>query len=286
MTSGTAHEAFHSTSWKINAERTVLLGWGAAMVMQFSHPLVAQGVAEHSVAVARPRERFRRLQHTIDAMLSLTFGTPQEAVLAARGIMRIHDRVHGQLPHAVGPHPSGASYSAHDPALLLWVHATLLYALPRAYELLIGPLSAEERERFCAESTGMNVVFGIPASDMPRSMAEIQAYLNQMMDSETLAAGETSRELVRMLLAPPLGALIYLPTVGLLPPAIRELYGLRWSRYHEAALRGLGWLSRRIVPMLPAAWRYWPAARLAMAAPTPDRLHTPAQPKFTANELR
>jgi len=87
-------------------------------------------------------------------------------------------------------------------------------------------------------------------------------------------------------LAPPLGALIYLPTVGLLPPAIRELYGLRWSRYHEAALRGLGWLSRRIVPMLPAAWRYWPAARLAMAAPTPDRLHTPAQPKFTANELR
>lgn len=264
----------------------MLLGWGAAVAMQFAHPLVAQGVADHSVAVARPRERFRRLRHTIDAMLALTFGTPEEAAQAARGIMRIHDRVHGQLPLAVGPHPAGAAYSAHDPALLLWVHATLLYALPRAYHLFVGPLSAEEQERFCAEAAGMNVVFGVPASEMPRSTTELQAYMGRMIDGGTLAAGEASRELIGMLLAPPLGLLIYLPTVGLMPPAIRELHGLRWSMYHESALRGLGWLSRRIVPLLPAIWRYWPAARRAMAAPTPDRVHTPSQPKLTANELR
>src|SRR5262249_12740473 len=147
-----------------------------AVTMQFAHPLVAQGIGDHSVAVARPRERFRRLRHTIDAMLALTFGTPQEAAHAARGIMCIHDRGNGQLPQAVGPHPSGAAYSAHDPALLLWVHATLLYSLPRAYELLVGPLSDEEKERFCAECAGMNVVFGVPACQMPQSMAELQAY--------------------------------------------------------------------------------------------------------------
>lgn len=285
MRSKTPPALQQSMAWTINAERAVLLGWGAAVVMQFAHPLVAQGVGDHSIAVARPRERLRRLRHTIEAMLALTFGTPQEAAHAARGIRKIHDGVHGQLPSEVGRHPAGSAYSAHDPALLLWVHATLLYALPRAYELLIGPLSTEQKDRFCAEAAGMSAVLGIPLQEMPHSIAELDTYMNEMLASGTLASGQASRALVRLLLAPPLGLLAYLTTVGLLPPAIRELHGLRWSRAHEMALRALGWLSRRLVPLLPALWRYWPAARIAIAAPTPDRVHTPTRPKLTADEL-
>jgi len=33
---------------RINAERVVLAGWSRAILLQLAHPLVAQGVADHS----------------------------------------------------------------------------------------------------------------------------------------------------------------------------------------------------------------------------------------------
>ena len=41
--------------------------------------------------------------------------------------------------------PKGTPYSAHDPALLAWVHATLLEMNLRAYELFVGPLTLPSR---------------------------------------------------------------------------------------------------------------------------------------------
>ena len=35
-------------SWTIHREVVLLFGWGRAILMQFAHPLVACGVAEHS----------------------------------------------------------------------------------------------------------------------------------------------------------------------------------------------------------------------------------------------
>lgn len=37
-----------SITWRVNAERIVLLGWARAILLQLAHPLVAQGVADHS----------------------------------------------------------------------------------------------------------------------------------------------------------------------------------------------------------------------------------------------
>ena len=39
-------------------------------------------------------------------------------------------------------------YSAEDPALLLWVHATLLDTSIRVYELLVGSLTAADRDEY------------------------------------------------------------------------------------------------------------------------------------------
>ena len=35
-------------SWRIHRERVLLAGWGRAILLQLAHPMVAQGVAEHS----------------------------------------------------------------------------------------------------------------------------------------------------------------------------------------------------------------------------------------------
>src|SRR6266536_3414538 len=101
-----------SNAWKINGEAVLLLGWGRAILLQFAHPLVAAGVAEHSLFVRQPRGRVKRLRQTVRAVLQLTFGTLREAEDAAAGINRIHDYVQGEIPEVTGPFAAGTRYSA------------------------------------------------------------------------------------------------------------------------------------------------------------------------------
>ncbi len=80
-------------------------------------------------------------------MLHLCFGTAPEALAVVARINAIHDRVHGHLPETTGIFPAGTPYSARDPALLAWVHATLLDMNLRVYELFVNPLPVEEKDR-------------------------------------------------------------------------------------------------------------------------------------------
>ena len=206
-------------------------------------------------------------------MLTLTFGTPAQAARAARRINAIHDRVHGSLREPTPMFPQGFPYSAHDPALLRWVHATMLYMLPRTYELYVGPLTPEEKDRHCAEASGMAPLLGIPEGYLPASTSALRSYMDEMLASGTITVTETARALARELVYPPLPRaarlLLWLPqlaTIGLLPPAIRKAYGFRWDPWHEAALRLSAHLMRGLLPLVPPVFRYWPAARRAQKA--------------------
>ena len=134
-----------SVSWRINREIVLVAAWGRAILLQLAHPLVAAGVGDHS----RFRDSFaagvRRLRSTVRAMLSLTFGDDDEVVTAAARINAIHDSVTGRLEAASGRFARGDTYSAHDPELLRWVHATLLDSILVVFQLLVGPLTREAR---------------------------------------------------------------------------------------------------------------------------------------------
>lgn len=255
-------------AWKVNSETVTLLGWGAAILLQLAHPLVAAGVAGHSIAVSEPGRRLERLDATIRAMLAITFGSEEERRRAADGINRIHDHIHGTLDAGVGAHAAGARYSAHDPALLAWVHATLASTLPRAYELYVGPLTAAERDRYCAEATAMGPLLGLPEGFLPRTAAEVEEFIAARLADGTVTVGLAARELAREIVAPSLprwarlvSPLTALPTLGLLPPAVREAYGFRWGRRQEWALRATAAVARRLLPLLPGLLHRWPVAR-------------------------
>src|SRR5918996_149928 len=158
---------------RVHGEVAVLLGWGGAILLQLAHPLVARGVADHSGFRGDARASWRRLHRTLGAMLALTFGGQEGAARAARGINAIHDRVHGRLAHPEGPYPAGTTYSAHDPELLRWVHAACLVMFMDAYERYVRPLSREERDRYCAESSEVEPLLSIPTGFLPRSSAEL-----------------------------------------------------------------------------------------------------------------
>ena len=258
------------TAWKLHREVVLLAGWGRAILLQIAHPLVAQGVADHSGFAQDSWGRVGRLKRTLAAMLALTFGTPEESARAAAAINRIHDRVHGHLPEAAGSFATSARYSAHDPALLAWVHATLVDTFLITYERFVAPLTADERDQYCREAGSKAPLLGIPPHMLPPTTASLEAYMGRMLASGDIVVTDTARALAGEILsfglprsARPLVVLARLPVVGLLPPAIRDGYGFTWTRGHERALRTLAAATRLWLPMLPPLLRYWPAARRA-----------------------
>ena len=249
-----------SVSWTINREAIVLAGWGRAILMQLAHPLVGAGVDDHSNFRGGLGSSITRLKSTIGAMLSITFGDDEAAIAAAARVNVIHDRVNGRT--------RGERYSARDADLLLWVHATLLESIPRVYELLVRPLTREERDRYCVEAAVMEPLLDIPAGTLPRSSAALERYLDKMLSSGRIAADDRSRALARAALYPPRWQLLWpllrpaqLITIGLLPPALREAYGFSWTAREERSLRR--WIAalRFGLRLTPAFLRRWPSSR-------------------------
>ena len=262
-----------SEVWKIGRERALLLGGGAALLLQISHPLVAAGVSAHSTF---PQGAFDRLRSTLDATLRITFGDREQAERAAAGVRATHARVRGTLQRAAGPFPAGTAYDAEDPDLALWVHATLVVTGLDTYHRFVRPLGPEARARYYEEARAFGAVFGADDRVMPRTYPGFVGYFRDMVEGPALVAGREALRLSREILRPPLplpmapaGPLNRLITAGLLPPRIREAFGLRWTAREASAFRALASGSRWMLPLVPPSLRYWPhstAARRRVAA--------------------
>jgi uncharacterized protein (DUF2236 family) len=257
-------------TWRVHREVALLVGWAPAILLQLAHPLVAEGVARHSAFLRERHGRARRLRRTIDSMLALTFGDEGEADRAAARINAIHDRVHGTLDDPGGHFPAGTRYSAHDPDLLAWVHVTLLSVFLATYRHFLGELTPDERDRYCAEAARIEPLLGIPAGRLPRSYADLEMEFAATLDGGAVAVTETASVLAREVLHPPVPvlarpatALARVFTAALLPPAIRDAYGLPWSRRRARAFHVAGIVSRAILPRVPSLLRHWPSARRA-----------------------
>jgi uncharacterized protein (DUF2236 family) len=253
---------------KINRETFVLLGWGRAILLQLAHPLVAAAVADYSQFRQHPGGYLQRARRTVGAMLALTFGTEEQASAVAARINAIHAQVKGTLRQPAGIFPAGTPYSARDPELLCWVHATVLDSMILAYQRFVGPLSREEKDRYCAEAARSAPLLGIERSVVPATVRELDCYVRSMLASGQIDVTETARVLSQGLLSPSLGPaaplfrIVRLTTMGLLPPVIREGYGFAWDERRERSFnRCTEWL-RRTRSILPPVIREWRAARI------------------------
>jgi uncharacterized protein (DUF2236 family) len=223
-----------------NSPVTPFLGGGAAVLLQVAHPLVACGVVEHS---GYDRNLWRRLVRTLQALYLVTFGDREEAERAGAAVQAVHARVHGRTCEQLGPFPPGTSYSASDPELMLWVHATLVYSSLAAYERFVQPLTADERERYHEEMNLVARLFGTPAEVLPRSYPAFRIYLETQLRSGTITVTRPAREVADVILAAALPAPLRLlapahrlATAHILPPKLRHQYGLRWTTLHDLAL--------------------------------------------------
>ena len=176
-----------SITWKVNREVIVIAGWGRAILLLLAHPAVAAGVHGHSSFRGSLLSSFRRMHATVGAMLSLTFGDTEQMITASASINAAHDRVRGRVREG-----AGEAYSAHDPELQRWVHATLIESIPLTYELLVGPLTLRERDRYCSEAAIMEPLLGMPAGWLPRDTAQLDTYMREMLAGGSIAVTDTS----------------------------------------------------------------------------------------------
>lgn len=257
-----------SITWRIGKESILMLGGARAVLMQLAHPLVAMGVSEHSSYMTDP---FRRTMHTFLLGQLLTFGTTSAARLAARTINRLHTHVQGTLPEQAGGHASGTSYFARDPRLLLWVHATLADTILLLYPMLVGPLTVEEQDHYYQESKVMARLLGLQDVDMPKTAADLRAYVHEMSYSNQLAATPYARQIVQQVLYPPvpdyLRPLLHVNlqiTSALLSPPIRDIYGLEWGPSRQRVFDFSSQLVRKTLPYVPETLRVLPISKQLM----------------------
>jgi uncharacterized protein (DUF2236 family) len=257
-----------SLSWRVDREAALFLGAGRALLLQLAHPWVAAAIAQHSTTLTDPIGRFHR---TFDLMFTLVFGTPDQALGAARRLHRRHASITGVLPGAAGPFAAGSPYRANEASALLWVHATLVESALLAHDLVLPPLSAGNRERYYAESKGMAALFAIPEDLLPPDWPAFEAYCRAMHESEVLTVTAEARAIAEALLIKGARRWLRPPrwyrcvTARLMPARLRQDFALAFGpderRRGERAIARL----RRLYPRLPGQMRFVGPYREALA---------------------
>ncbi len=273
-----------SEAWRLNREAMLLLGAGPrALLLQIAHPLVAAGVAEHSDFRADP---WARLSGTLKSYLRIVYGTAPAARDEIRRLGELHRGIRGSVLEEDARSRHGGRYSALDPRLSLWVHATLVDSTIAAYDAWIEPLDRDARARYYAETLPVGRAFGIPATLLPQNLDAFEAYWAETLSPDgPIQVGELARELASSILHPPLGpavaaagwpfdrlasaadaiptrayAWLFWPAIGLLPERIRAAYGFPWGLRQRAVSTWLvaTWQAWR--PALPPSFRQMPQA--------------------------
>jgi uncharacterized protein (DUF2236 family) len=210
-----------SIVWRVHRDRSFPLAGIRSLMVQALHPLAMAGVAEHSNWKLDP---FGRLAATSGYILTVTYGDTASADRAASRVRAIHNHVNGTDP------VTGLAYRAGDPRLLLWIHAAMVDSIVHVVQRYGRGLDAAGADRYVWEMVRFAELVGVPASEVPASVAALEEYIGSV---ELLQATPAARDAMAAVLDPPgldddarelwrdLGQV----AIGSLPVWARSLYG-------------------------------------------------------------
>ena len=258
-----------SMMWRIGRSHLpTTLGAGRALLLQVAHPWVTQGVDHHSRTRSDPLGRARR---TFTNVLSITFGSLEQALAAAARVHGVHRYVKGAMEYSAGGFKQGDAYAANEVHALVWVHATLWDSAMRMYEAVVEPVSAGDKERFYEETKLFAYLFGIPEDALPPHWQAFAAYNERMWASDQLAVTPAALQLTQFLFKPlfpglgPVMRWMEMVTAATLPPRLAADFRLQYSSGTQArfdrTIERARWLQR----CLPERLRYSPTYFEALA---------------------
>ncbi len=245
-----------SITWRRASDPRLFLTSGYALLLQVAHPTVGAGVRDHSRFEQDP---WGRLLRTVDYVNLSVYAGPDAATVGQK--LRSYHRA------IKGNHPDGSHYHALEPEAFAWVHATLADAVVKGHEYFGNPLLPHQQEALWAEWLGIGRTLGIRPRDLPAEWSEFYPYFDEMV-AHRLVHNDSVDRVLRSLRTskPPLpvvpqalwaGAsypaahLLRLVTAGLLPPVLRDRFGLPWSQGHARQFAAIGAASCALTPLLP-----------------------------------
>ena len=242
-----------SVNWRICKNPiTQSIGANCAVVLEFADPRVRGGVWDHTSFRTHSVQRARR---TGVAMAVCVFGAEEEARKLIAGVTHLHSRVKGVSSE-------GHEYSALDPELLDWVHATTCYGFSEAYNRYAAPVSDAEVDQFYRERQPIAALFR--STNPPMSKSDFHDQLEAIKPNfgpSTIIEEFLEISMRSSPLPPPLNRLnemIIKAAVDLVPNDVREViklgpeYDLKWweRRLLTFVARRM---DRKCVPEMPAS---------------------------------
>jgi uncharacterized protein (DUF2236 family) len=246
---------------RVHGDRAVGLLYGQrALLIGALEPLTYTGTMLSTWSGNRP---FERLARTAKIQETVFLGTRAEADAVLAKVRRLHEKVNGELHEAAGPFPAGTPYSAFDPELMLWTLAVIADSGREMYETLVRPLDPDEREGLWQDYVRFGELFGLPRSEVPGSHVEFKAWFDGKLATPDLQVTEHGLEMAPLVAfrqpvpAPARGNIAFQNHLikGTLPPQVREIFGIRWSRAHEASFRTCAAACRRSRGLFPYRMR-------------------------------
>jgi len=225
-----------SVTWRVMNSRIMWVAVLRALYLQALHPRVIRGTLQNAATITEPTDAWARLRRTRTFIETRTFGTTAEAERAGRRVRKIHEAL-------TGTDPDGTRFRVDEPDLLLWVHCGEVASCADIARRSRLPFSAADLDAFVAEQRASAELIGIDRAAAPASMAELDAYYEQIRPR--LYAGDEARQALRVIMLPPvpdghrglkLGmTLVSALAFSTLPGWARHMYGRSSGPLSEAA---------------------------------------------------
>ncbi|GLE58567.1 hypothetical protein NJBCHELONAE_38770 [Mycobacteroides chelonae] len=256
-----------SLTWKYFGDWRGVLQGPYAGSMQNMHPQLGAAVEQHSLFF---RERWQRLLRSLYPIGGVVFDGDRAPMTGAE-VRDYHINIKGV-------DDQGRRYSALNPDVFYWAHATFFMGTIVVADWLSGGIGEAEKRQLFDEHITWYRMYGMSMRPVPKTWEDFQEYWDHMctnvlednkatrdvLDLSTLAVPpfapwipEGLWRFQRRLVAP---MFVWL-TVGLYHPAVRERFGYTWSARDEWWHRKFGQAVNVLFKFVPERKRRHPRAR-------------------------
>jgi len=258
-----------SLTWRLFGDWRGLLQGPWAGSMQNMHPQLGAAVEQHSIFFT---ERWQRLYRSLYPIGGVVFDGDR-APDTGRQVRDYHRGISGV-------DAKGRKYNALNPDVFFWAHATFVMGMVVVQEYLGDPLTPAQKDHVWVEGLQWYSMYGMPMRDLPADWAAFQRYWDYTCENvlednkatrDVLDLAELAKPPTAPWLPDPAWRLLRIPiskgfiwlTVGMYDESVRQLLGLRWTKWDERLLRVVHTALRYAWKLVPFELRYHPRARSA-----------------------